>query len=87
MGAQPDEKALRDPVRASVAALLARARAAPREFARWPQERVDEAALASTIDTTLPMPTPMAGVPLEYAARMFACEPVAATRSAWRISS
>ena len=44
-------------------------------------------ALASTIDTTLPWPTPIAGLPLEYAARMFACEPVAAIRSAWRISS
>jgi hypothetical protein len=44
-------------------------------------------ALASTIDTTLPMPTPIAGVPLEYAARIFDCDPVAATRSQRRISS
>ena len=32
--------------REQVAALVARARTAQREFARWPQERVDEAALA-----------------------------------------
>jgi len=32
--------------REQVSALVARARAAQREFARWPQERVDEAALA-----------------------------------------
>ena len=39
------------------------------------------------ITATLPSPTPSAGVPDEYAARTFACEPVATTRSAERISS
>ena len=46
MGAKPDEKALHDPLRESIAALIYRARAAQAEFARWPQERVDTAALA-----------------------------------------
>jgi sulfoacetaldehyde dehydrogenase len=36
----------RDAVRAAVGELIGRARAAQLEFARWPQERVDEAALA-----------------------------------------
>ncbi len=35
-----------DPACATVAALIARARAAQARFERWPQERVDEAALA-----------------------------------------
>jgi len=45
MGSRPEGPALHT-VRATVAALVARARAAQAEFARWPQERVDEAALA-----------------------------------------
>ena len=40
-----------------------------------------------TIDATLPAPTPKAGVPEAYAARTFACEPVATTRSHRRMSS
>ncbi|OFZ94944.1 MAG: sulfoacetaldehyde dehydrogenase [Betaproteobacteria bacterium RIFCSPLOWO2_02_67_12] len=46
MSAKPDGSARREPVRAAVTALIARARAAQAEFERWPQERVDEAALA-----------------------------------------
>ena len=38
-------------------------------------------AVSSTIAATLPAPTPIAGVPLEYAARTLVCEPVATTRS------
>ena len=44
-------------------------------------------ALSSTMPATLPAPTPNAGVPLAYAARTLACEPVATTRSLRRISS
>ena len=44
-------------------------------------------AVSSTITATLPAPTPIAGVPLAYAARTLVCDPVATTRSAWRISS
>jgi sulfoacetaldehyde dehydrogenase len=46
MGAKPGETALASPVREAVAKVVARARAAQAEFERWPQERVDEAALA-----------------------------------------
>jgi sulfoacetaldehyde dehydrogenase len=46
MGAKPGASALAGPVREAVARLVARARAAQAEFERWPQERVDEAALA-----------------------------------------
>ena len=46
MSAKPDGSARREPVRAAVTALIARARAAQAQFERWPQERVDEAALA-----------------------------------------
>jgi sulfoacetaldehyde dehydrogenase len=46
MGAKPGASALASPVREAVATLVARARAAQAEFERWPQERVDEAALA-----------------------------------------
>lgn len=42
MAANPQAPSSRE----AVAALVARARAAQREFERWPQERVDEAALA-----------------------------------------
>jgi sulfoacetaldehyde dehydrogenase len=42
MAANPQPTSSRE----AVAALVARARAAQREFERWPQERVDEAALA-----------------------------------------
>ena len=44
-------------------------------------------AVSSTMTATLPAPTPIAGVPLAYAARTLVCEPVATTRSACRISS
>jgi len=44
-------------------------------------------AVSSTMPATLPAPTPKAGVPLAYAARTFACEPVATTRSHSFISS
>ena len=37
-------------------------------------------AVSSTIAATLPAPTPIAGVPLEYAARTLVCEPVATTQ-------
>jgi sulfoacetaldehyde dehydrogenase len=46
MGAKPGESALASPVREAVAKVVARARTAQAEFERWPQERVDEAALA-----------------------------------------
>jgi sulfoacetaldehyde dehydrogenase len=46
MGAKPDERSLREPVRVAVASLMARARAAQSQFERWPQPRVDDAALA-----------------------------------------
>ena len=39
-------------------------------------------AVSSTTETTLPAPTPKAGVPQVEAARILACEPVATTRSA-----
>jgi sulfoacetaldehyde dehydrogenase len=42
MAANPQALSCRE----AIAALVARARAAQREFERWPQERVDEAALA-----------------------------------------
>ena len=44
-------------------------------------------AVSSTMPATLPAPTPKVGVPLAYAARTLACEPVATTRSDWRMSS
>lgn len=46
MAAHPSASGLHDPVKEAVARLIARARAAQAEFARWPQARVDEAALA-----------------------------------------
>jgi sulfoacetaldehyde dehydrogenase len=47
MGAKPDEKVLRDPVPAAVAALVARARAAQAAYERCSQQQLDEAALAA----------------------------------------
>ncbi|MBI2752697.1 MAG: aldehyde dehydrogenase family protein [Betaproteobacteria bacterium] len=44
--AQLEKKVLRDSADEAVAALIARARGAQREFERWTQERVDEAVLA-----------------------------------------
>ena len=46
MAAHPSASGLHDPVKDAVARLIARARAAQTEYARWPQARVDEAALA-----------------------------------------
>ena len=46
MGAEPKTEALQSPARDAVAALIRRARAAQAEFERWPQERIDAAALA-----------------------------------------
>jgi sulfoacetaldehyde dehydrogenase len=44
--ARAEPQAHGDSAHGAVAALVARARAAQAEFARWPQERVDEAVLA-----------------------------------------
>jgi sulfoacetaldehyde dehydrogenase len=46
MGAKLEADPLSTALRAAVATLVQRARAAQGEFERWPQERVDEAALA-----------------------------------------
>jgi len=46
MAANPSASGLHHPAKVALAHLVARARAAQAEFARWPQQRVDEAALA-----------------------------------------
>ena len=46
MAANPSASGLHNPAKEAVAHLVGRARAAQAEFARWPQERVDEVALA-----------------------------------------
>jgi sulfoacetaldehyde dehydrogenase len=46
MAARLEKRGPADEVREAIAALVARARAAQAQFERWPQERVDEAALA-----------------------------------------
>src|SRR6187399_62716 len=46
-----------------------------------------QSALSSTITATLPVPTPSAGLPLEYPARTLFWDPVTTTRSACLISS
>jgi sulfoacetaldehyde dehydrogenase len=46
MSARPEDRSRGDDLRAAIAAVIARARAAQAQFERWPQERVDEATLA-----------------------------------------